>query len=151
MNKRIIILAALAAGLSIASAAQADPLLARSECIGGFWHVVTYDIGNPNNWIVVDDQPTAQPCGAQAALSFFLGGREGGFGHLLHWPREAHSFFAEGDREHVKMETRTFEGSRHETGGEEKNSGAEHMTGLGGSHSERSGSRGEQVSHQHLH
>ena len=113
MNKRIIILAALAAGLSIASAAQADPLLARSECIGGFWHVVTYDIGNPNNWIVVDDQPTGQPCGGQATLSFFLGGRERGFGHLLHSQGEEHRFFAEGGREHVRMETRTVEGSRH--------------------------------------
>lgn len=36
--------------------------LARSECRNGTWHVVTYDITNPINWIEVDDVDTKQPC-----------------------------------------------------------------------------------------
>ncbi len=36
--------------------------LARSECRKGFWHVITYDIANPDKWIQIDDQPTKQPC-----------------------------------------------------------------------------------------
>ena len=52
--------------------ASADALMARSECIGGFWHVITYDVTNPNAWVVTADEPTSQPCGGQAlALNFF--------------------------------------------------------------------------------
>jgi hypothetical protein len=36
--------------------------LARSECRKGHWHVITYDISDPDNWIEIDDQSTAQPC-----------------------------------------------------------------------------------------
>ncbi len=36
--------------------------LARSECRNNFYHVVTYDISDPDNWIEIDDQPTTQPC-----------------------------------------------------------------------------------------
>ena len=36
--------------------------LARSECRKGTWHVVTYDITNPDNWTEVDDIDTKQPC-----------------------------------------------------------------------------------------
>jgi hypothetical protein len=36
--------------------------LARSECREGTWHVVTYDVTNPNKWIEVDDIDTKQPC-----------------------------------------------------------------------------------------
>lgn len=35
---------------------------ARSECRKGYFHVVTYDISDPDNWIEIDDQPTHQPC-----------------------------------------------------------------------------------------
>lgn len=36
--------------------------LARSECRNDYWHVITYDISNPDNWIEIDDEPTEQPC-----------------------------------------------------------------------------------------
>jgi hypothetical protein len=45
--------------------------LARSECRGNFWHVITYDITNQNQWVQIEDLPTSQPCGeipATAAL-----------------------------------------------------------------------------------
>ncbi len=36
--------------------------LARSECRKGYWHVITYDISDPNHWIEIDDQRTEQQC-----------------------------------------------------------------------------------------
>ncbi len=36
--------------------------LTKSECRDGFWHVVTYDITDPDNWVEVEDIPTLQPC-----------------------------------------------------------------------------------------
>jgi hypothetical protein len=36
--------------------------LARSECRRGDWHVITYDISDPDHWIEIDDQRTEQPC-----------------------------------------------------------------------------------------
>lgn len=45
--------------------------LSRSECRPGsrsdpsdprsYWHVVTYDVTNPNKWVEVEDIPTEQP------------------------------------------------------------------------------------------
>jgi hypothetical protein len=37
-------------------------LLSRSECRGGFWHVITYDVSDPNQWVQISDQQTVQPC-----------------------------------------------------------------------------------------
>lgn len=36
--------------------------LTRSECRAGVWHVVTYDVSNPDNWSEIEDLPTTQPC-----------------------------------------------------------------------------------------
>ncbi|HEY3250543.1 MAG TPA: hypothetical protein VGK25_05440 [Ignavibacteria bacterium] len=36
--------------------------LTRSECRQGMWHVITYDISTPDNWIEIEDLPTTQPC-----------------------------------------------------------------------------------------
>lgn len=36
--------------------------LTRSECRVGTWHVVTYDVSDPDNWIEIEDIPTQQPC-----------------------------------------------------------------------------------------
>ena len=36
--------------------------LARSECRKGYWHVITYDISDPDRWIEIDDQKTRQRC-----------------------------------------------------------------------------------------
>lgn len=37
--------------------------LTRNECRDGFWHVVTYNITDPDNWVEVEDISTPQPCG----------------------------------------------------------------------------------------
>jgi hypothetical protein len=47
--------------------------LARSECRqdrkGNWrWHVVTYDISNPDQWIEIDDQQMRQPCEKRAEV-----------------------------------------------------------------------------------
>jgi hypothetical protein len=42
-------------------------LLSRSECRWGTWHVVTYDISDPQNWIELDSIDTGQPCGTASA------------------------------------------------------------------------------------
>ena len=61
------------------TAASADVLMARSECIGGFWHVVSYDVTDPDHWVVVSDEATAQVCGTQALALDLMAG----FGHAL--------------------------------------------------------------------
>ena len=45
-------------------------LLARSECRGGFWHVVTYDISNPDNWQEIGDIATQQECSVSLQIAF---------------------------------------------------------------------------------
>lgn len=78
-----------AALLAAPSTASAEVLMSRSECIGGLWHVMTYDVTDPNNWVLQSDEPTSQPCGGAAlAIGFsdlLLGGHGfGGFrGHGL--------------------------------------------------------------------
>jgi hypothetical protein len=37
--------------------------LARPECRDNFWHVVTYDISDPDNWVEISDLATEQSCG----------------------------------------------------------------------------------------
>lgn len=37
-------------------------LLSRSECRGGYWHVITYDVSDPNHWVQISDEQTVQPC-----------------------------------------------------------------------------------------
>lgn len=41
-------------------------LFSRSECRWGTWHVVTYDVSNPEGWIELDDIDTGQVCGTAA-------------------------------------------------------------------------------------
>ena len=53
--------------------ASAQALLARSECINGFWHVMTSDITDPDHWIVPSDEKTEQPCGGTALVLDVLG------------------------------------------------------------------------------
>jgi hypothetical protein len=48
--------------LCAAGAASAEVQMARSECIKGFWHVRTYDITNPEKWVLIEDKATEQPC-----------------------------------------------------------------------------------------
>jgi hypothetical protein len=53
-----------AAAVSMAPApASAGVMFTKSECIAGFWHVMTYDITDPDHRILVEDLPTDQPCG----------------------------------------------------------------------------------------
>ena len=54
-----------AASVAAGTAASAEVLQARSECIGGYWHVRTYDITDGVEKLVQDDK-TDQPCGAMA-------------------------------------------------------------------------------------
>ena len=61
--RRAVLAAVAASALAAAGAASAEVQMARSECIDGFWHVRTYDITNPNNWVLIEDQATSQPCG----------------------------------------------------------------------------------------
>jgi len=42
-------------------------LFSRSECRWGTWHVVTYDISDPDSWIELDNIDTGQPCGTASA------------------------------------------------------------------------------------
>jgi len=60
---RFILATAAAASLAAGSAASAEVLQARSECIDGFWHVRTYDISNGVE-VLVKDEPTEQRCGS---------------------------------------------------------------------------------------
>jgi len=65
--------------------------LARSECREGFWHVVTYDISDPDNWIEVSDIKTSQECkpadckdnSHPATVALLLGNEE----HIRHLSR----------------------------------------------------------------
>jgi hypothetical protein len=61
---RRAVLAAVAVSTltAIAGAASAEVKLARSECRGGVWHVRTYDITDPNKWVLLQDDPTEQRC-----------------------------------------------------------------------------------------
>ena len=68
--------AALVAAPTVASA---QVLFAQSECINGFWHVRSYDITDPDHWILMSDEPTSQPCGGQALALDLMAG----FGHAL--------------------------------------------------------------------
>ncbi len=84
--------ATLLGGIALAStSASAGVLMSRSECIGGFWHVMTYDVTDPDQWTLVSDQPTAQVCGAP--------------GLFLH-------LFSAGLREEMRLDHRHFERER---------------------------------------
>jgi hypothetical protein len=66
--RRAVMAAVAAAALAAAGSASAEVLMSRSECIGGFWHVVTYDISDPDHWVRVGAPiPTSQPCGDAVA------------------------------------------------------------------------------------
>jgi hypothetical protein len=58
-----VLAAVVASALAAAGSASAEVQMARSECIDGYWHVRTYDITNPDNWILIEDRMTGQPCG----------------------------------------------------------------------------------------
>jgi hypothetical protein len=45
-------------------------LLARSECRGGQWWVVTYDISNPDAWTELGAIATEQACSEQLQIAF---------------------------------------------------------------------------------
>lgn len=47
----------------------APVLISRSECRKGYWHVVTYDITNPERWIEKSAVKTSQPCGESSQPS----------------------------------------------------------------------------------
>ncbi len=83
-----VAMAILGATAVSAAAAPEQPVvqMSRSECVGGFWHVITYDITNPNQWRVIDDQPTDQACVAPAMVLGFAAhlGREFAFGERFH-------------------------------------------------------------------
>ena len=70
---------------SSADASASGTQLARSECESdGFWHVVTYDISDPANWVVISDVATTQPCrattdGGGSAGSAYAGSDGGGY------------------------------------------------------------------------
>ena len=38
--------------------------LTQHECRDNFWHVVTYDVSDPDNWIEIEDLSTSQSCEA---------------------------------------------------------------------------------------
>jgi hypothetical protein len=44
--------------------------LARSECRNGYWHVVTYDISDPEHWQEIGDAETPQPCAQSLTMAF---------------------------------------------------------------------------------
>src|SRR5712692_190740 len=53
--------------MAVATPVHAAPTyLSQSECRNGFWHVITYDISDPNHWVQLPppdgDIPTGQPC-----------------------------------------------------------------------------------------
>jgi hypothetical protein len=60
--RRAVLAAVTTATLAAAGAASADVLIAKSECIDGFWHVRTYDITNPGKEVLVEDKKTEQRC-----------------------------------------------------------------------------------------
>jgi hypothetical protein len=63
----------LAAATS-AHSVSAYPLLARNECINGFWHTVTYDLANGGTKKIEDTKnEPSQPCSVATAA-----GREQG-------------------------------------------------------------------------
>ena len=60
---RTAVLAAVAVStLAAAGAASAGVEMTRPECIKGFWHERTYDISNPDKWVLIEDKATDQPC-----------------------------------------------------------------------------------------
>jgi hypothetical protein len=61
--RRAVLAAVAVAALAAAGSASAEVLMARSECIDGYWHVMTYDISDPDHWVLTEDRPTPQPCG----------------------------------------------------------------------------------------
>jgi hypothetical protein len=66
--------ATLLGGIALAStSASAGVLMSRSECTGGFWHVMTYDVTDPDQWTLISDQPTAQVCGAPGLMLHLFG------------------------------------------------------------------------------
>jgi hypothetical protein len=66
--------ATLLGGIALAStSAFAEVITSRSECIGGFWHVMTYDASDPERWVLISDQPTAQVCGAPGLMLHLFG------------------------------------------------------------------------------
>jgi len=66
--RRAVMAAVAAAALAAAGATSAEPLLARNECIDGYYYVITYDISDPSHWVQVGDPlPTWQPCSQAAA------------------------------------------------------------------------------------
>jgi hypothetical protein len=63
LTQGAVLAAVAASALAAAGSASAEVQMARSECIDGYWHVRTYDITNPDNWILIEDRMTWQPCG----------------------------------------------------------------------------------------
>jgi hypothetical protein len=62
--RRAVLAAVAASALCAAGAACAEVQLARSECRpDGYWHVRTYDVTDPDHWVLIEDRPTSQPCG----------------------------------------------------------------------------------------
>jgi hypothetical protein len=67
ISRRMVLLLGVGAVLlgtfPLATPVQAAPVLfSRSECRGGYVHVITYDISDPDHWKEVEDQATVRRC-----------------------------------------------------------------------------------------
>jgi hypothetical protein len=95
----------------VPATASAEVLLARSECLGGYWHVITYDATDPDHWVKVSDEPTAQICGGQALFLGFMAdlGREVIRADLRHEREDFRREYRQGDAHEpgFHMEART--------------------------------------------